>query len=417
MKRLGILLFGLGLGAMPGLHADELFFDRLRDTLTFSSPQGKVTGRVSGTMDLEYYAFESPAPGLIYTPDNELFSPRLTLFLDAQLGGSVYFFAQARVDQGFDPSEGSLRLRLDEYALRYTPLASGGLSVQAGRFATVVGSWVRRHGSWENPFITAPLAYDHLTGVWDVAAARSPGILLSWAHVIPSQLLPDEFMDKHLRLPVIWGPSYASGIAVMGEIGRFSYAAEAKGATLASRPESWSFDRETWQHPTFSARLGYRPNVMWNLGLSASQGVYLLPVAEPTIPAGYALGDYTQTVVGQEVGFAWRYWQIWAEAFQAQFNVPQVGRAETFSAYVEVKYKFTARFSGAVRWNQQDSGSIRRTSGQRVDWGRDTWRLDLAPAYRFSPQTQVKLQFSLQHEAGLKNNPRQLVSGQFTTRF
>lgn len=416
MKRCLLFLGVLGCGGVA-LQADEAWFDRLRDELTFSAPRAAVTARVSGTLDLEYYAFTSPAPGLIYTRDETLFNPRLTLFLDAQLGGNFYFFAQGRVDRGFDPADAKLRARLDEYALRYTPFAAGRLSVQAGQFATIVGSWVHRHGSWENPFISAPLAYDHLTGVWDVAAARSPGILLSWAHVIPSLTAPDEFTDKHLRLPVIWGPSYASGVAVMGEVGRFNYAVEAKGATLASRPEAWGFDRATWRHPTLSARFGYRPNVMWNFGVSASQGVYLLPVARPTIPAGYGLADYRQVVLGAEAGFAWRYWQVWAELFEARFDVPQVGRADTVSGYIEAKYKFTPRFSGAVRWNQQTFGEVRRLSGQWVAWGRDTWRIDLAPAWRFTAQTQLKLQYSLQHEAGRTTDPRSLGSAQFTVRF
>ena len=46
---------------------------------------------------------------------------------------------------------------MDEYALRWTPWDDGRLSLQAGKFANVIGNWTARHQSWENPFITAPL--------------------------------------------------------------------------------------------------------------------------------------------------------------------------------------------------------------------------------------------------------------------
>src|SRR6185436_15908925 len=108
-----------------------------------------------------------PAPGVIRADENDLFNPRLTLFLDAQLGTHVYVFAQSRVDRGYDPGYEHTEIRLDEYALRLTPWNDGRLSLQLGKFGTVVGNWSARHGAWTNAFINAPLAYEHLTGVWD----------------------------------------------------------------------------------------------------------------------------------------------------------------------------------------------------------------------------------------------------------
>jgi hypothetical protein len=394
----------------------EDFFDRLRDALTATSPSGTTSARLSGTLDLEYYALPYPAPGLVYTRERHLFNPRLTVFLDAQLGPRVYGFVQARADRGFDPSDGDLRARLDEYALRYTPGRDGSVSVQAGKFATVVGSWVLRHGSWENPFITAPLVYENLTGIWDSVAAHSSGVLLGWAHALPNGPNTDTYADKHLRTPIIWGPAYASGLAILGETGAFNFAAEVKNAGLSSRPESWTFDDATWRHPAVSARLGYRPNMMWNLGFSGSTGPYLRPSAAPTLIPGYGLGDYRETVFGQDASFAWHYWQVWLEAFEARFEIPRVGSARTVSWYTEAKYKFTPQFFGAVRWNQQVYGDITHLGG-RVPWGRDTWRIDLAPSYRFSPNLQLKLQYSLQHEDLAPRNHIQLFAAQLTVRY
>src|SRR5437773_735412 len=77
------------------------------------------------------------------------------------------------LDRGFDPWDSGPQLRLDEYFLRYTPLDNARVNFQIGKFATVVGSWVRRHDSWQNPFINAPLPYENITTVSDTEAPSS----------------------------------------------------------------------------------------------------------------------------------------------------------------------------------------------------------------------------------------------------
>jgi len=97
------------------------FFDRLDTALTISAFQNNLRARLSGTLDLEFYNFEQPPPGLIISDSDNLFNPRLTLFLDTQIGSQIYFFAQSRLDRGFDPTDNGAQVRVDEYALRVTP--------------------------------------------------------------------------------------------------------------------------------------------------------------------------------------------------------------------------------------------------------------------------------------------------------
>src|SRR5437667_3508175 len=239
------------------------FLDQLDNTLTLSAFHDNVRARLSGTLDLEIYHFEQPAPGLINSDIDTLFNPRLTLFLDTQIGSQIYFFAQSRLDRGFDPSDHGAQVRLDEYALRVTPWEDGRLTVQIGKFATVVGNWVPRHLSWEKPFINAPLVYDNVTRISDKIA---PASRLDFVERFDN--------EKYEFNPVIWGPSYASGISVSGRLGRFDYAGEMKNASLSSRPESWNMTETGFDHPTFSGRVGFRPNQIWNFGLLASDGPY-----------------------------------------------------------------------------------------------------------------------------------------------
>ena len=178
------------------------FFDHVEDALTVSAFHEEVRARLSGTLDLEFYHFDFSAPGLIFTPHDSLFNPRLTLSLDAQLGPRVYLFAQARADRGFDPSDGDAEVRLDEYALRVTPWDDARFSMQVGKFATVVGNWAARHSSWDNPFVTAPLPYENLTGIWDSSPPASLRPLLGWAHRQPA--FSTAGSDKHMRQPIMW---------------------------------------------------------------------------------------------------------------------------------------------------------------------------------------------------------------------
>ena len=372
-------------------------FDRLDNALTVSLFQDNLRVRLSGTLDLEFYNFEQPAPGLIDSRTDNLFDPRLTLFLDAQLGSQIYFFAQSRVDRGFDPTDHGADIRLDEYALRITPWQDGRFSLQVGKFATVVGNWVPRHLSWDNPFINAPLVYENVTAIRDKYAPYSPSYFVYGPY----------YYAKYSFNPVIWGPSYANGISMSGKLGQFDYAIEMKNASLSSRPESWLITENGFEDPTFSGRVGFKPNEAWNFGFSASEGPYFRREAEPTLPPGRDIDDYREFVLGQDASFAWHHLQVWAEFYEARFEVPRVGNADTFAYYIEAKYKFTPQFFGALRWNQQLFGTVSDGYGHNVHWSEDLGRIDIAVTYRFTPHAQLKLQYDFQHE----------TTAQFTVRF
>lgn len=380
------------------------FLDRLDQSLTLSAFDDTVRARLSGTLDLEYYHFRQPAPGLIDAEGCDLFNPRLTFFLDAQLGPSVYFFAQVRVDRHFDPTDEGAQIRLDEYALRVTPWEDGRVSLQVGKFATVVGKWVERHLSWDNPFINAPLVYENALPLEDMSAPDLPY----------DGALHDK---KYEYFPVIWGPSYASGVSVAGRIWKFEYAAEVKNSALASRPESWDVTQIGFSHPTVSGRLGFKPNEAWNVGFSASDGAYFRPEAASTLPPGRGIGDFHQRVFTQDVSFAWHHLQLWAEVHEACFELPRLGDAETFGYFLEAKYKFTPQLFGAVRWNQQFFDEVPNGLGGRVPWAHDVSRFQTALTYRFTAHSQLKVEHYIQHEERVARAISHVFAAQWTLRF
>lgn len=407
-----ITLVSVALIAAVESRADLL--NQVDDALSIRSTKHEFQLQLTGLLDLETYFIDERAPGLIDAGRGFLFNPRLSLFLDVNWTKHFYFFGQVRVDRGFDPGNNSVDIRADEYVLRYTPLDDSRINLQIGKFATVIGNWVPRHLSWDNPFVNAPLPYENVTGIWDSAAPGDVDYLLSWAHI--GEYDNGDYSDKSLRLPAIWGPSYATGIAVTGTLDRFDYALEMKNSALASHPEYWDLTERGFCHPTFSGRAGFRPNEMWNFGISASAGPYLASEAIPTLPHDRSIGDYDELVLAQDVSFAWHHLQLWAESFETRFEVPRIGNADTFAYYLEAKYKITTQLFTAVRWNQQLFGTI-RDEESRAQWGNDTWRVDVAVGYRFTNYLQTKLQYSFTHQdAGIQVG-EQLVAAQVTIKF
>lgn len=407
MKRPVTALLALAFLSAPAPAAQEIF-DRVDQALTLGLFHDEVRMRLSGLIDLEGYHLPNPAPGLINTARTNLFNPRLTAFLDVQLGPKVYVFVQARVDRGFDPGDSNARMRLDEYAIRVTPWDDGRLTLEVGKFATVVGNYMQRHLSWENPFINSPLPYENVTFAADMETPLS------------AEDFVGETIDsatKYEYVPIVWGPSYATGAAVSGRIGKFDYAAEVKNAALGSRPESWGLNGIGFERPSVHARVGFRPNEMWRLGFSAGDGPYLRDEAGGTLPKGRDLQHYHERVLAQDVSFAWHHWQVWAEFFEARYETPRVGNADTFLYYVEAKYKLTPQLFVAVRWNQQFYADVRDGEGGRAPWGHDMWRIDSALGYRFTADTQLKLQYSLEHENAGGHGASHTWAGQFTMRF
>src|SRR5260370_23001751 len=243
LPELSVYLLGC---TVRGFDVDD-FLERLDSTLTLSAFHDVLRARLSGTVDLEAYHFQQPAPGLIDSNTDNLFNPRLTLFLDAQAASRIYFFAESRVDRAFDPSTHGAQVRLDEYALRFTPWDDSRFNLHVVKFATVVVNVVQRHFSWENLFVNAPRVYENITPISDKQAPASP---LDFVQRF-------EPAGKYQFNPVIWGPSYASGVSISGRLGKFDYAAEIKNSALSSRPESWSVTEVGLCDPTFTRRLGF----------------------------------------------------------------------------------------------------------------------------------------------------------------
>jgi hypothetical protein len=360
------------------------------------------TAKASLLLDMEGYFSESPSPGLLFE-DGAFFQPRLSLFLEGRANDYLSFHGLLRADRGVDPGlapDGEVRM--DEYYLEARPWGDDRLALRVGKFATVFGSWAGRHHSWENPFVTPPSLYGDLTPITSRAAAISPAVLAGRRNAVT---------NKQTWLPLIWGPAYTSGLSLSGRVDTLSYALELKNVSPASQPERWDAIHDGFSSsPTITGRLGWQPLPEWNAGVSFSHGAYL-DESTGSLPD---LDDYAQTIVGIDVGYAKGHLQVWAELAYASFDVPGVGNVDTVSGFIEGKYKITAQWWAALRWNQSWYGDI---PGLDVGWDRSAWRVDMALGYRFTENVQAKVQYSLLDDNGNGLEGRHLLALQLSLRY
>ncbi len=395
--------------------ADDLA-RRVEDALTVSSPGGAVRLRLSGLADLEGWWTDRPPPNLVFGDGGAFANPRLSLFLDAWIGERLYAMAQARADRGFDPLETpDGQVRADEYLLRWTPFGDHRLHGQFGKFATVVGNWVPRHLSWDNPLVTAPMPYDTVTTVTDGTVPATAAEFLARRDV-PAK--------KRAWIPVVWGPSYATGGALFGSVERWDWALEVKNAALGARPDEWPLTARGFRYPTLSGRVGLRPNAAWTIGLSASSGVYLRRDAADLSPRTLDPGDARETVVAADVRWARHKLEVWSELFATRYGVPilrdtptDADHADAVAWYVEARWRFLPTAWAALRWNQQFFGDVPDGQGGERAWDRDAWRADLGVGWRPLRWAQAKIQYAWRRNRGPQQQGEQMVVAQATVRF
>lgn len=378
----------------------QSFLDALDEALSVSNANQTLRADLSFLGDFEVYVPSKPAPGLLFSNDDTFVNPRLGVFLDIAADKYVQLHAQMRVDRGFDPgSAPDGDVRLDEYYLRLSPLGDDRLNIQAGKFATVFGNWTSRHLSWDNPFVNAPLPYEDVLAMSDRSVPSTPAAMLNRRNIA------DKKADW---LPLLWGPSYASGLSISGRLDWFDYAMEIKNASISSRPDAWDLTQRNFDHPTFTTRLGARPSPEWSFGTSFSHGSYLLDEARRSAD---------QTTFGLDAGYQHHHWQLWGEVMYSNFEVPNVGDAECVFYYLEAKYKLTAQLFAALRWNQSFFGDVADGSGGSAAWDRDAWRVDLALGCRLSRHVQAKVQYSVGDKHGTDAEGNHLLATQLTVRF
>ena len=396
----------LSITVVPAAFADA-WRDVFKQPLVVQAEDGDPWAQLSMLADLTAYAPDEPPPGLLFDADGSFVHPRIGLLLDAGLGPRLTGHLQLQIDRGFDPGEKRRGdVRFDEYYLQANVIDAARVQLRVGKFATAFGGWVSRHRTSDNPLISAPVPYEDMTAVADDVL---PG---SVAGFVNRRNLSE---NKLSWLPVVWGPSYATGASVSGGFGDFDLVIEVKNAAISSRPETWDALEEGFTtDPTFTGRFAWHPTPEWTLGLSHSRGPYLPDATQRLLPADQGVNDYAQTTTALDLTFERRQLQLWAEVMRSTFEVPRVGDADLVTAFVEVRYKVAPRWWLAGRWNRTMFDEV---EGSTRSWDRHLTRIDIGVGFRQDANLLFKLEYNRGQQSGGNVNGRDQLAVQAVLTF
>ena len=408
----------------------ESFLERLRQFQSFGTEDGQISFNADLWLTLDYMVFSTPPPGFIQTSNGQIFAPTLSGLFTLDISKHLEFVFLGLVNRGFDPTETSVQSQPAEYYTQLTPFDTPVLNFKGGKFQTAFGQWTNRHFSTQNSLINAPMMYGQMTSVTDGNDGAS--IAPNTTSLVNRKNSASPPVTKWI--PIVWGPSYASGFQLNGTVGtlqQLDWAFEMKNASLSSRPQEWDLWNRGFNYPTFTGRAGYRPDAAWNIGVSGSSGSYISQAAydrfSTTSKAGSSISESRQNVVGTDISYAHGPIELWSEFAWSQYEVPDakagkaVGNIGAYSYFIESKWKFMPQFWLSGRWNQQMYSNVTPATGpgagSETPWYNNLWRADACLGFKINRFTQFKVQYSYTEEAGNVDPGQNLFAVELVIQF
>lgn len=302
---------------------------------------------IEGIFDAELHDTDSSSHLLSRNDGDLSYVGRVQLWSAYQLSPAfqVYALVEGEIEDasGETESEGEF----EQYAIRYTHQSLPSFFIEAGRILGPLTVYSDRHLSSKNPLIGQP--YTFLT-------------------------------------------TYPIGAQIGGSFGKFDYRA-AMVDEPDIKPDFLSVEPGTAYRPVLG--FGYSPVQQLRFGMSYTNGPYLGDEADEGLPGGSTWKDYDQDVLGFDFQYSAGYLELNGQYVRAEYEIPfSVEDSDTQSYYVELKYTFTPRWYGAVRYGRNQETAIEYSGG--LDWAHqevDFGDLEVGAGYRLSPATQLKVAY------------------------
>lgn len=331
---------------------------------------------IEGIFDAELHDTDTDSHLLSRNDGDLSYVGRVQLWSAYQVSPSfqVYALVEGEIEDASGETESEAEF--EQYAVRYTRHSSPSFFIEAGRILGPLTVYSDRHLSSKNPLIGQP--YTFLT-------------------------------------------TYPIGAQIGGSFGKFDYRA-AMVDEPDIKPDFLSIEPGTAYRPVLG--FGFSPVQQLRFGVSYTEGPYLGGEADPGLPAGASWRDYDQQVLGFDFQYARGYLELNGQFVSAQYEIPFASEdSDNESYYVELKYTFTPRFYGAVRYGKNNETAIEYLDGlnwahQDVEFG----DLELGVGYRFTASSQLKMAYrniQLDEEVALLGggNNGHAVSLQFSHQF
>ena len=276
---------------------------------------------------------------------------RLQLWSAVQISPGLQIYALGEIETVNFSGERETESELEQFALRYSSQSSPYYFLEAGKILSPLSAYSNRHLSTQNPLIGQPYVY--ITSYpLGIQAAGSSGWL--------------DYRAAMLDLPDI-NPSYIP------------------------------IDPDSALRPALG--FGVTPFTGLRFGLSYTEGPYLNRHLGAYLPPGTGWRDFDQRILGFDFQFSRGYLELNGQLVISKYDVPFLNEGtDDTTYYVELKYTWTPRLYGAVRYEKNEAAFIRHAGD--LSWlaqSRKFRDVEIGLGYRFSPNTQLKLAYRHHH--------------------
>jgi len=316
--------------------------------------------------------------------------------------------------------------QLHPYAMfvRVRPWIGRAFDVQVGRIPPVFGAYSRRGYASDNRLIGQPLAYQYLTSLRpDAVPATADDLLVMRARGWRSSF-PVGNPSQAPGVPIMSAYQWDVGIEASVDVQHFEAAAAVTSGTLSNpRVDDDNDGRQ------LSARAAWKPVVGMIVGVSVAHGEWLNGALKESLSPVLKREHFPQDALALDAEYSRDYWLVRGEFIRNRWRIPELSDSAfrdplgATSAFVESRYRFTARLYAAGRVDRLTFSKIQGSSALFAPLGETPWE---APVTRVEVGGGVYLQRNLifktvvqrnwRPDAGLVHN-RTFVSGQLAFWF
>jgi len=273
--------------------------------------------------------------------------------------------------------------------VRWQPVASVPLHIQAGRVPPLVGAFGRRAYGRDNAVIGLPLAYQYLTSlradalpatIGDVIRMRGRGWLSTY---------PVGTYSSGPGVPLVSASTWDTGVQGTWGADRV----EVSAAVTRGAPAT-PVVRETNDGLMWSGRTSVRLPGGVVLGASAARGQWIHADVLELTPRGTASAS-SQAIVGADVEVGQNTWLLRAEWLRTTFSLPLASTApegiglSAWAGFVEARFRPHPRWQLGSRFERLDFSTV-RSNGAATTWDAPVTRVEGALTYRITRTIEVR---------------------------
>lgn len=304
------------------------------------------------------------------------FNPyRARLFAQHWVSDRVGVFAEVLFDSESGPRLNGAYVVVNEVTGR------SWLNARAGVAPSLIGTFGLRSSYFNaNPLVGVPMVWQYRTTLDGSGRATADDLLR-------------RKQANTAFLPMLYDPCWNLQWELLGEAGMFEYSAGITSGSMSNPLGALEADGIQ-----ALARVGVEPEPGIRVGVSGGIGPYIgggsrdPNLTAPDFPGGPE--DYDQRLFGYDVEISRGRLQLISEGYRSTWEAPLIAEDLTATgAYVEARYDFLPRWTGAARVGFMGFSEITPggAGATPTGWDDDVLRYETALTYRWSREVHLRV--------------------------